>query len=584
MSIIALKSYAQERDVTVVPIDANIDAIHYTLSPEKRLQFGEFALASLTNGLTGRGEPKITARRTIVPGEPPPRLDSARAQVVLDQLESIWREDGFAMTKDGFKSELAILNDALIMASLRMYPHNITVWGGVPASTDLFRSQRYNPYLQYYQEDLVPSLIELSPDLIGISFSYMDQFFYVVSLVRTLRAAGLTTPVVIGGSGFTTICKAAGSDVEPTIPVDSGYRIIAVSSMLGTLDPLAGGKMSSSEVITVGVQGEGEGPLGEICRRLAQGEPFLDVPSLVYIDPDKRAVIFNDRCAALPGDEIPKMDLAGLGIGKKYLSPIPMAPIIASRGCYWNKCTFCNLPHTLDSRYRVLPIDTVLATAESYVNEFGVELAFFCDEMMGPPRLRDLTDRLAQKDLSLPFFTMLHIEKGHLPVIGSAAKGGLKFVAFGLESACERVAAMMNKGYKLDVAKELLDECVRHGVRVQYFVMFGFPTETPAEADETLEYLASNHDKLWCIRATPWLLTPSSHIHSHPEEFGMVASPGKTITPDDSTSYTMTKGIDYRQAKEYVQQLRRDPDLRRIVLTNGQEDYRAILDMLESSP
>jgi len=584
MALVALRSYLQGKGVSVVPIDANIDAMHYVLNPERCRQFAGPALSAVAKGLSDDVRRGLAPGRIINADDEVSPLDEARARGVLGRLEDLRTDEGFTLSREHFASELAVVNDALNLASFRMYPHTLTVWGKNPGVT-LWNSREHNPYLAYYRDELLPKLEDLSPDAIGISLSYSSQLFYSLFLIDLLRRSGVRTPIVVGGSYFTYLCKVICSEEETEIPFPETARSIPdariVGALLGFFGPASGGKMAAVDALTVGVRGEGEGPLLAICERLPRGASALDVPNLVYIDSARGALVFNKTGAPLPGAQLPEMDLTGLGVGTRYLSPIPAAPILSSRGCCWDKCAFCSFAQTLDSRFREPPVDVVAGTMESYSKKFGVELAFFCDESMSPSMLKGLTAALTERGLVLNFGTMCRIEKAFLPLIGPAAERGLKSLGFGLESACERVVSLMNKGYRRDVAEALLDECARYGVDVLYYVMFGFPTETPEEADQTIGFLDRFHDRIYAIEPSVWLLSPGSYIMSHPEEFGVVPNPGHRLGMDPAT-YTLKDGMDRRGALQCVGRLKAHPRLKHLLLAGGHDEYRAIMSALQS--
>jgi len=583
MSLLALRSYLQAKGISVVPIDANIDAIHYVLEPARCRGYIEPALPALRAGMPEDVARKIEPDRVVDPEEPLPPLDEARAQAVLAELEGLWKEDGFALTREGFTSELAVLNDALILSSLRMHPDHLTVWGLNPG-LPLWRTRQRNPYLDFFRDALIPRLIELSPDLIGVCLGHSDQLLYALCLIDGLRNTGVETPVSIGGAYFNCLCGQWDTEAETRVPfLDAVGRptpeVGFLAALLGAVDPITGMPTVETSGLTVGVRSEGEGPLVQLCQRLQQGASILDVPSVVYTDPDTRTVVFNKTAPPVPSDDLPKIDLSGLGVGTKYLTPIPMATLMTSRGCYWDKCTFCDHARTLGPGFRELPVDVIADTMESYRKDFGVEIVFFCDESFSPRMLKALTEKMVERDLFMYFGTMCRIEEGFLPLIASAAERGLKFLSFGWESACERIVSRMNKGYRRDVAEALFDECRRNDVRVQLFVMFGFPTETPAEADQTVNYLADMRDKLWGISVAPWTLTAGSHVMSHLDEFSVVPGPGRTPSTDTS-SYAHTEGIDRQHALQYIERLRTHPALKHLFLVKGVEDYRIIVDIL----
>jgi anaerobic magnesium-protoporphyrin IX monomethyl ester cyclase len=584
MGFLALRSYLQANGIETSLIDANVEAIHYAVEPERCRQYIAPIRPGLRKRLPDQIQQGLIATRATDPDQPPPPLDEARADFVLDQLQSIRTDDGFVLSKENFTSELSVINDAVILSSLRMYPQHLSIWGvnggAVPKS-----GLQQNPFYHYTREVLVPQIKALSPDLIGISLGHSDQMLYSILLLNSLRASGVDVPVAVGGAYFTNFARIASRDQRTAFPLlDASGKPSAeaavVGTILGSFDALSGRQVTSPK-LTVGIREEGEQALLELCRRLEAGQDLWDQPNLVYVHPDSKDLVYNEVGPSIDGELIPKTDLSGLPMGKKYLSPIAMAPLMTSRGCYWDKCTFCDHAHTLGLGFRHMSPDVIADTMQTYRDDFGVEVAFFCDESFSPAMLRQLTEKLEERDLFMNYGTMCRIEKEFIPLIEPGAKRGLRSLCFGWESACDRVTELMKKGYTRQDSEDLFEECLQWDVRIQFFMMFGFPTETEEEADQTLAYLRENRDRLIGINPMPWMLTSESYLKYHPEEFGIRVNPGCEFTQDTRT-FTNVEGIDRAKANEYMDKLETHPDLKRLFATKGMEDYKLLLDLIRT--
>jgi len=310
---------------------------------------------------------------------------------------------------------------------------------------------------------------------------------------------------------------------------------------------------------------------------LDRGDGLLDVPNLIYLASDETAMLFNEQDQPLAADDLPKLDLSGFGVGRMYFTPLVAAPLISSRGCYWNKCTFCGRARSMDSQFRAVPIDVIMDTLASYREDFGVEMLMYCDESMPPAMLRRLTERMIDADIRLDYSAMFRFEEALIPLVEPAAKRGLSYVSMGLESGCPRVLELMNKGIEPKTIEALLDKFDRNNVRTHVFVIFGFPTETPADADETLDLLERNVDKLWSIGVTPFYLDQGSYIMSHCEDFGVAPLPGRPLGPH---AFALKNGMSTEQAQDYVMRVWRHPKLGARRPINGREDYWALSDIL----
>ena len=161
MAMVALRSFLQEQGITVHPIDANIGAVHYTLNPERHAAYVEPLRKALQKGLARKVQQRIAGWRVIGGQAEAPPMDEARLEAVQRELSRLWTPEGFAPRKEDFDDQLAAINDALILASLRMFPEVLTIWGQADAG-GLIGSHQHNPYLHYFRDELIPHLTRIS--------------------------------------------------------------------------------------------------------------------------------------------------------------------------------------------------------------------------------------------------------------------------------------------------------------------------------------------------------------------------------------------------------------------------------------
>jgi len=515
LGIVALASYLRHNGIEAHPIDASIEALHYLLAPDRiRANLAASSDAWRSGVLSGAAREAIARRRMTPSAANGPRLSQEN---IAQILKAAWQPRAIRLRHTEFESDLALLNDALLFAYAHCFPTVLSL-ADLQAEGSILSDPRQNPFREYYRERLIPTIEELDPDLIGISYGFTQQLLPGMSLQAELRQR-VPAPVVVGGSFFTLLCDELVRDLGDTIdraqvPDRMRLRFDVLREMLGPY----------------GIRGEGEAPLLRLSTQVASGKSVTGIPGLVRHGPDAGSIAFNAIPEPVPGHELPVLSLDGLPIGRKYFTPLRVAPLLSSRGCYWNRCTFCDHGSPIDRRFRQLPLETVVGTLHAYADA-GIECAMFCDEAMPPGMLRGLSERLLGLPRRPRFATMARIEEKLVGVLDLAAQAGLTFLSFGLESGCSRIVSLMNKGYARETALELLACCDANRVLVQYFVMFGFPTETTAEACETMRYLEENATKIVSVRATQWQLAPGSAISKDMRRFGVHPDP-RSADPD----------------------------------------------------
>lgn len=540
LSILALSAYLRRAGIDVLPIDVSIEALHYNSAPTR---LHEKIL--LSKKVFDAGLRMLPFLQRYFEGI----RDNLGS--IEDVVQDIWNEEGFSLKMESFVSQINSLNKAIIFSSLNHLP---TVYSLNHIEMNLAQQQSHNPFQSYYRDVLIPRLEEFQPDLIGISYSYETQVPAGLSLTSEIMKR-LSKPIVAGGSWFSIMCRIIQRKREGSISLDADE-----SKKIGPfLKPF-------------GIYGEGEEPLLQLCRCIEKDESFSHIPGLVYSDWENGSVLLNRTSEPLEGKNLPVIDLKGMPVGQKYLTPFRIAPLMTSRGCYWNRCAFCDHASTIDNTWRQLSSDTIFDNLRLYRDKYGIEMVFFCDEVMSPSMLKSLSERITDEGLKIRFGTMMRFEKRLIGIIESAARAGCALLSFGLESGSPRIVSLMEKGYEHDTAQIIIDKCAQNGIAVEVCTMFGFPSETYQEAQETISFIERNIDKLSFLRASPWFLTPESKVHKEMQRYGVYAA-SRGYVAYNPKSYSVKNGLTFQKASEIVAVLQNSPTTGEKVLRYGHEGF-----------
>ena len=175
-----------------------------------------------------------------------------------------------------------------------------------------------------------------------------------------------------------------------------------------------------------------------------------------------------------------------------YLSPMSVLPLQGSRGCYWRKCTFCNL-HVDNLKFRMRSLDLVLEDMEKLKKKYGAEYMFFSDECMPVRQLDNLSSRLIKSGNDIKWMAGVRFDKGLTKdIIKKASMAGCHKMVFGLESSNKRVLSLMDKGIETEITRNIMDYCIESEIAIHMYIIIGFPSETKEEALETFNFVISN--------------------------------------------------------------------------------------------
>jgi hypothetical protein len=128
---------------------------------------------------------------------------------------------------------------------------------------------------------------------------------------------------------------------------------------------------------------------------------------------------------------------------------------------------------------------------------------------------------------------------------------GFRLLYLGLESGCNRVLKHMEKGITKETAAEVCKNTCQAGICNHLYVFFGFPTETQAEAQETVDFLLANKDVIHSFGITNFILNKGSAAMSEPGRFGISGidtNSGTEFTLD--YAYNVSTGLRSREAQQ----------------------------------
>ncbi len=121
--------------------------------------------------------------------------------------------------------------------------------------------------------------------------------------------------------------------------------------------------------------------------------------------------------------------------------------LTVAHGCYWKKCTFCDVSLDYIGRYDPLSADLLVDRIVALCAETGQTGFHFVDEAAPPAVLRALAERLLARNVTITWWGNIRFEKTFTPALAALlARSGCVAVSGGLEVASDRLLALMKKG------------------------------------------------------------------------------------------------------------------------------------------
>lgn len=162
--------------------------------------------------------------------------------------------------------------------------------------------------------------------------------------------------------------------------------------------------------------------------------------------------------------------------------------LVTTRGCPFH-CNWCAKP-IWGQRYNVRSPQNVVAEMRWLKDNFNPDHIWFMDDIMGIQDrwIEEFADLLEQEKLQIPFKSLNRVDlllRGN--TIPALARAGAKIVWVGAESGSQKILDAMDKGTRVEQIYEAARMLHAYGVKVAFFLQFGYPGETREDIELTLK-------------------------------------------------------------------------------------------------
>lgn len=285
----------------------------------------------------------------------------------------------------------------------------------------------------------------------------------------------------------------------------------------------------------------GERPLLALLEHLAGKRSRQRLARTFVRDAESGAVRYmNFAEPDIPFAEVGTPTWDGLPIDR-YLSVLDMLnpmhrlwsdgrwnKLTVAHGCYWKKCSFCDISLDYISRYDGATASTLADRIEAIIAETGQSGFHFVDEAAPPKALKALALELLERKRAISWWGNIRFEKSFTPeVCQLLADSGCIAVSGGLEVASDRLLKLMKKGVSVEQVARVTHGFAEAGILVHAYLMYGFPTQTVQDTVDALEYVRQLF-AAGCIHSGffhRFACTVHSPVGQQPEEFGVTLKP-----------------------------------------------------------
>jgi len=354
------------------------------------------------------------------------------------------------------------------------------------------------------------------PDILGFSILSPEQIYFSLALAKKIKQ-DLKIPIIFGGSAVRLYPKEY---------------------------------LKNYDFIDYVIKGDGEYPLLNIL----EGKDKKDIPNLAYKEDNKIQINKEENTTDL--DKLPFPDFSDFEL-ENYFCPEKVLTILSSRGCYWRKCAFCVDYDSVAMQYRVKSIPRLLEEINYLKKKHNTKFFFFADEMIAPARFKQISQELIKNDTGISYYAQAKpVKEFNKELFKEIHKSGCKVLMLGVESGCQRILNLINKGTDVRDVENFLKNSHEAGIKNAVFAFGGFPTEKEEEYKKTLDFLNKNRKNIDIQFTGYFRVAKNSRIIKNPERFGiteiLIDKESYPLMP--IYHYKVKEGIDEKKSAELFKQ------------------------------
>ena len=404
--------------------------------------------------------------------------------------------------------------------------------GSQPTFTPLADALNAQPTLMdlHLQELASQAIKRHHPNLVLLSVPFPGAMYAALRIAQTIKEIHPQIKIALGGGYVNTELRELSDvrifDYVDFITLDSGER-----PLLALLEHLKGKRSS-----------------GRLVRTFIRNSKN-QVQYLNWQEPD------------VPFEEVGTATWDGLPLDS-YLSLLDMLnpmhrlwsdgrwnKLTVAHGCYWKKCSFCDISLDYISRYETASASLLVDRIEQIIAETRQTGFHFVDEAAPPKALKALAEELIRRKVLISWWGNIRFEKTFTPELAELlAKSGCIAMSGGLEVASDRLLNLMKKGVSVEQVAQVTKGFSDAGILVHAYLMYGFPTQTVQETVDALEYVRQLFEN-GCIQSGffhRFICTVHSPVGLNPEEYGIELIPLPEITfAKNDISFIDPTGVDH---------------------------------------
>ncbi|SKC03884.1 Radical SAM superfamily enzyme YgiQ, UPF0313 family [Soonwooa buanensis] len=282
---------------------------------------------------------------------------------------------------------------------------------------------------------------------------------------------------------------------------------------------------------------DGEAPTEQVLKYVNNEVEVSDLKRTFVLKNDEVVYINNPKIRDYKFSEVGTPDYSDLKLNQ-YISVIEVVnpmhrlwsdgrwnKLTMAHGCYWGKCTFCDISLDYIKVYEPIAAKQIVDRMEELIESTQNTGFHFVDEAAPPALMREVALEILKRKLSVTWWTNIRFEKSFTYDLCRLLKAsGCIAVSGGLEVASDRLLKLIDKGVTVDQVAIVNRNFTEAGIMIHAYLMYGFPTQTTQETIDSLEMVRQLFE-IGILQSGFWhqfAMTAHSPVGLNPEKYNVI--------------------------------------------------------------
>lgn len=282
---------------------------------------------------------------------------------------------------------------------------------------------------------------------------------------------------------------------------------------------------------------DGEAPTEQILKYVNNEIEISDLKRTFVLQNNEVVYINNTKIRDYKFSEVGTPDYSDLKLDR-YISVIEVVnpmhrlwsdgrwnKLTMAHGCYWGKCTFCDISLDYIKVYEPIAAQQIVDRMEELISATQNTGFHFVDEAAPPALMREVAMEILRRKLTVTWWTNIRFEKSFTYDLCRLLKAsGCIAVSGGLEVASDRLLKLIDKGVTVDQVALVNRNFTEAGIMIHAYLMYGFPTQTVQETIDSLEMVRQLFE-IGILQSGFWhqfAMTAHSPVGLNPEQYNVI--------------------------------------------------------------